>query len=108
MNIPLEERTGSSLAIGNFQLTSWRRTTRKKHKKIAQGMEKRMMEFCRFLFLLSPLFCLCLISSSTVVVNALALNKLPPHAGYHGTGANPQKPFFEGWYMRLTKEKNCE
>ncbi len=29
------------------------------------------------------------------------LSKLPPHAGYHGSGADPRKPFFEGWYLRL-------
>ena len=29
------------------------------------------------------------------------LSKLPPHAGYHGAGADPNKPFFEGWYLRL-------
>ena len=34
----------------------------------------------------------------------LALSKLPPHAGYHGTGANPLKQFFEGWYLRLTTQ----
>jgi tocopherol cyclase len=32
---------------------------------------------------------------------ALSLPKLPPHAGYHGAAANPRKPFFEGWYLRV-------
>jgi tocopherol cyclase len=32
------------------------------------------------------------------------LSKLPPHAGYHGAGADPRKPFFEGWYLRLTTQ----
>lgn len=38
------------------------------------------------------------------VCSALArrtLTKLPPHAGYHGGGADPRKLFFEGWYLRL-------
>lgn len=43
------------------------------------------------------------------VCSALAkrtLSKLPPHAGYHGGGADPRKLFFEGWYLRLvTKDQ---
>ena len=33
---------------------------------------------------------------------SLALSKLPPHAGYHGESADPKRPFFEGWYLRIT------
>lgn len=50
-------------------------------------------------FLVIALFCVQFsVALSTIL-------KLPPHAGYHGAGADPRKPFFEGWYLRLTTQK---
>lgn len=43
----------------------------------------------------------CIFVVGTVAALRPTLSKLPPHAGYHGSGADPRKPFFEGWYLRL-------
>lgn len=49
------------------------------------------------------LLLLCILMAETVALRP-ALSKLPPHSGYHGGNADPKKPFFEGWYMRVVTE----
>jgi tocopherol cyclase len=51
------------------------------------------------LSMLNALLALCCLHFCEALAT---LSKLPPHAGYHGAGADPRKPFFEGWYLRLT------
>lgn len=57
-------------------------------------------------FVKAPRFLLCVLPLVVVSLGVRnpsrkPLSKLPPHAGYHGGGADPRKPFFEGWYLRL-------
>lgn len=54
--------------------------------------------------LFHPLVYITCFSVYFLVQGALALSslsKLPPHAGFHGAAADPKKPFFEGWYLRV-------
>jgi len=49
---------------------------------------------------------LCCFCETTTTLALSSLNRLPPHAGYHGETVGPSQPFFEGWYLRITPNNN--